>query len=206
MRFATIREEKLIKIYKNKDILTISDLSIKNMAACFNIKVTFHKKKSFCLYDNNCAFIFLNEDQSIEHIRSDFFHELAHFLEHSGVQKGMHKDFKKLQEEQAYWISLYAAMPRHIFEPALTQATSPIQLSELFQLPLDMVKERFNGFKRERKRHHEHVQFVNDYEKNRRKSLQPGKVYDSTIDILKKLANQVGEENLHHDVARLLRR
>lgn len=205
MTYVTLREEKISKLYIQKGINTIDDLSIERVSEVFNIIVQYHPFNSRIFFDDNCAMIFLNENHPIEIQRADFFHEMAHFLEHVGDQRSLPESFVQLQESQAYWSSLYAAMPRHIFEPLMLKHRSVKKLTELFELPESMVTERIESIKRERIFKQQQLSIQAQQSRYRKKSLQPGQVYDSTIQILKKLAKQVGEENLSHEVRRLLR-
>lgn len=205
MKYVTLREEKISKLYIGKGIQSLSDLSIERISEAFNITVKYHKYDSSVLFDDYCAVIFLRESEPIEIQRADFFHEMSHFLEHEGDQRFLPKDFIQIQESQAYWFSLYASMPRHIFLPLMLKHRSVQVLQDLFQLPEKMITDRIESIKRERMLKQQQLSIQARWSRNRKKSLQPGQVYNSTIQILKKLANQVGEENLSNEVKRLLR-
>ncbi|OIJ12700.1 hypothetical protein BKP37_12940 [Anaerobacillus alkalilacustris] len=205
MRFISLHEEKLTKLYQKKGIITVSDLSISNIADSFNILIKYHHLNSKCLYDNNCGLMLLKENQRIENERADFFHEMAHFFSHVGDQRKMVKDFVRLQERQAHWISLYASMPRFIFEPILNETRSLKELVEVFQLPETMIKERIRIIRQQNstQSYYDNLHQQEDLRINR--SLQKEKIYDSTLEVLQKLSNQVGEEKLSYEIQSLLR-
>lgn len=206
MQFTTQRDQQIMQLFKSKQIYQITELTIEYVASKFNIHIEYHDYPSRCIHEENFAVIYLDQNQYKEMVRHDFFHELSHFLFHYGNQRSMTKEFSRLQETQAYWCSLYLAMPRHIFEPLMLKHQCISTLAEIFELPLDMVKQRIKTISRERIRKSTYTK-LNFVEENRRsKSLQPGKVYDSTLSILEQLSSQVGEENINYEVARLLRR
>lgn len=204
MRFLSVYEEKIINLYRSKAINTIADLSIETLAHAFNIEVKYHQYKSTCYYDDNCALMLLLDDQSLENKRADFFHELAHVIAHVGDQRKMSKDFVRLQERQAHWISLYASMPRYIFEPYLNDSTTFRELVELFQLPETMIRERIRIVHQQQntESYYENIKLQEASRLNR--SLQKGKIYDSTFEVLEKLRNQVGEDKLSYEIQSLL--
>ncbi len=119
-----------------------------------------------------------------------FGHEVCHFLRHSGLQLNMHDLFRKLQEYQAEYFAYHFCVPTFM-------------LDELSDITIHLIMNTFNvnyEFALRRLDMYQHKL----YRSKRRKSLQPGKVYDSTIEILNKLKNQVGEERLSHEIKRLL--
>lgn len=205
MRYATFREKQITEIMRSKGVLTVGDLSIENMCVSFNIDVVYHSKKSKCYSEDDYALIYLDNRLPYYVQRYKFFHELTHAFFHVGKQDNLPRDFNKLQEDQAYWTALYASMPRHIFEPMVIQHQSVQALGELFELPEKMIIERIKSIKRERLRDQFQLSVERLEGMQRQKSLQPGKIYDSTKEILKKLETQVGEENLSYEVKRLLR-
>lgn len=206
MQFTTQRDQQIMQLFKSKHINQVTHLTIEYVSTKFDIHIEYHDYPSYCIHEEDFALIYLNQNHPIELMRWDFFHELSHFLIHYGNQRNMTSEFSRLQESQAYWCSLYSSMPRHIFEPLMLKHRCDRTLAELFQLPLDMVQERIQTISRERTRQHYYTKINNLEEKRRSKSLQPGKVYDSTLSILKQLSSQVGEENINYEVARLLRR
>lgn len=205
MRFISLHEEKIIQLYQSKGIHTLNDLSIHNLANTFNIKIIYHNKQSRCIFDNHCGFMFLKENQRIEHERYDFFHEISHFFVHDGDQRKMRNEFINFQERQVHWISLYASMPRYIFEPILKEVSSFKELVEFFQLPETMIKERILSIRQQNNTQQYYDDLRKQEEARINRSLQKGKVYNSTLEILNKLKLQVGEEKLSYDIQNLLR-
>lgn len=205
MHYYTQKDIQVTKLYKSKGINSITDLSIENLSSIFQIHVEYSDGPSKCYYEDDFAVIYLNKNQPKPYIRKDFFHELTHVLFHYGDQQVMNEEFKSLQEEQARRIAHYTSMPRHIFEPLMLKYQSLTRLTELFELPAEMLKERINMFRSEHQMYNNQQTLLVRRERLRKKSLQPGKVYDSTITILNQLKNQVGEENINYEVKRLLR-
>ncbi|MCK0472828.1 ImmA/IrrE family metallo-endopeptidase [Halalkalibacter sp. APA_J-10(15)] len=138
----TFREDRIMKLYEIHNIRTASDLTISNLSASLNFNVTYYNYRSRCIYDDQCAFIYLNRNQPIEWIRYDFFHEMAHFFEHSNDQRFTHPHFVQYQERQAHTFALYASMPRFILNQYLPSVESISELAEIFQLPESFVRKR----------------------------------------------------------------
>ncbi|MED1602650.1 ImmA/IrrE family metallo-endopeptidase [Alkalihalophilus marmarensis] len=207
MQYVNVRETRIEKIYKSRNIQNLHDLTIENLSSIFNIKVEYCKSESECFYDDDCAMMWLNEEQSIEDIRSDFFHEMGHFLDHSGKQgEGMPISFEKLQETQAHWLSIYLSMPRYIFEPIMNEHPNLHSLKEIFQMPEPLIKERIRIIRQQNTMHFQFLRRKALEESSINHTLQRGKVYKTTIQVLKQLEMQVGKENLNYEVKNLLRR
>ncbi|MCM2677738.1 ImmA/IrrE family metallo-endopeptidase [Alkalicoccobacillus plakortidis] len=206
MRFATQKDTTASKFFKQKGILTVEHLDMNYLADIFRLEIQYVKFKSKVLYRDSFTIMALTEGNSIIETRRTFFHELSHHFNHYGSQNKMDTSFRDLQESQARWLSLYYAMPLHIFEPLLIKYKDPKYLAELFELPIDMILERCETIKRERSRSeqydvHRRKEFVH---RVKSKSLQPGKVHNGTLSILNQLKNQVGKERMSNDVTRLL--
>ncbi|OLS34413.1 hypothetical protein BTR22_18455 [Alkalihalophilus pseudofirmus] len=207
MQYMNPREARVERIFKARNIQNPHDLTIDNLSALFNIKVNYYKKKSDCYYDDNCAMMWLKEDQSLEDIRSDFFHEMGHFIDHSGKQgEGMPIAFEKLQEAQAHWLSIYLSMPRYIFEPIMNEHPNLQTLKEIFQIPEPMIRERIRIIRQQNTMHFQFLRRKALEEDSINHTLQKGKVYKTTIQVLRQLEKQVGKENLNCEVKNLLRR
>jgi Zn-dependent peptidase ImmA (M78 family) len=152
MRFCTEKEITISNQMKSLGICSASDLSYENLCTVFNIDILYRNGQSKCIFEDDYALIFLDNRLPYYEQRRVFFHELAHYLYHYGNQRKMPKPLLSLQEEQASYISLYLAMPRHIFEPALLKYESVESLQEVFELPKDMIVDRCNSLKRQRHR------------------------------------------------------
>ncbi|WP_246879942.1 ImmA/IrrE family metallo-endopeptidase [Bacillus suaedae] len=199
-----LREEKIQKLYKENDINFISDLSIENLALLFNIQVEYYDLRSRCIYDEDMALIYLDQNQPYEHIRYDFFHEMAHFFEHCNDQRQANKEFVRLQERQASSFALYASMPRYLFEPYMNSVHSLQELIDAFQLPEVHIRERIRIIRQQNTTRDHYKKLKQREEILINRTLQKGKVYESTITVLDQLKKQVGEERMSYDVTRLL--
>ncbi|MED3647842.1 ImmA/IrrE family metallo-endopeptidase [Halalkalibacterium halodurans] len=204
MRFRTTNDSKYSQLMKNKGFETVEHLAIDHVATAFNTMVLYHDFPSHATYDHDFAIIRLKQNP-VPTMRKEFFHELAHVIAHYGDQNQLPQEFNSLQERQAYWISLYLAMPRHIFEPLAFKHQCIATLAELFELPEEMINERVKTIQREQCRTNQQIQLHEQESKFRTKSLQPKRIYPSTYDVLKQLESQVGEENINYEVSRLLR-
>lgn len=144
MPISSIREERIMRLYHKLNIRTVSDLTISNLSSMLNFKVKYYNLRSRCIYDDECALIYLNKNQSIEWIRYDYFHEMAHFFEHCNDQRFTNHEFVQFQERQAHSFALYASMPRFILNEYLPIIDSIAELVEIFQLPESFILERMN--------------------------------------------------------------
>lgn len=204
MKYITEREITISNQMKSLGINSASDLTYENLCTVFNIDIHYHAGQSKCIFEDDYALIFLDKRLSYYEQRRVFFHELAHYLYHYGNQRKMPRQLLSLQEEQASYISLYLAMPRHIFEPALLKYQSVTLLQEVFDLPETMIVERCNSLKRQRRRTVIQTKIQHEQLKHRRKSLQPENIHKETKMMLHQLANQVGEESMDYEIRRLL--
>lgn len=204
MRYSTEKETRISHQLKSMGINSAADLSFENLCEVFNIDIQYHEGQSKCIFEDNYALFLLDSRLTYYEQRRVFFHELAHYFCHSGNQKHLPKTLLSLQEEQASFISLYIAMPRHIFEPELLKHQSVAALQEIFELPENMIVDRCNSIKRQRRRAVIQTRIAFKNSQNRRKSLQPENIYDGTKEMLRQLASQVGEESMSYEVRRLL--
>src|SRR5689334_14681066 len=107
-------EKNVERMFKERGILSPSDLDIHDVAKVFNVHIDFSLKEGpqRAIWDDYDSVIFLNPDHSEEKQRELFFHELGHPLLHCGNQILMNnKSFRDLQESQANQFQLYAAIP-----------------------------------------------------------------------------------------------
>ncbi|WP_079709959.1 ImmA/IrrE family metallo-endopeptidase [Paraliobacillus ryukyuensis] len=141
-------ENRLENLYIKNNILTIYDLSIKNVAKKLNIDVVFMEDaKEVAIWDEKATAIFLNPSKSEDEIRATFFHELCHPLRHYGDQVKNIGTFTLLQEKQANQFMLYASMPFFMIErmemPRLDYQWSYF-LAHHFNMPINIAKQRAN--------------------------------------------------------------
>ncbi|MFD0825806.1 ImmA/IrrE family metallo-endopeptidase [Neobacillus sp. M.A.Huq-85] len=148
----TDTERKIEKMYRERSILTPSDLDIRNVASLFNMELSFSEGPQRAIWDEEFTVIFLNRDQAEEKQREVFFHELAHPLLHCGDQTKMSfKSFRELQENQANQFQLYAAIPFFMLKdlelpPYEYQMVQLIQ--NVFKVTGDLAKKRLEQIKR----------------------------------------------------------
>jgi Zn-dependent peptidase ImmA (M78 family) len=190
---------------KHRGILRVEDLEVEHVATAFNVAIIPHPTRNKCHYEDDFAIIELKKGQSLRRMRKAFFHELAHVVSHYGNQRKMTREFLDLQESQAECFSLYLSMPRHIFEPLLIKHQCLETLEDLFELPSKMIIDRIESVRRERKRSSVQMKFHRNELMRRNKSLQPGNIYDSTIEVLNQLEKQVGKDKLNEHTKSLLR-
>lgn len=108
----TEMEKKIERMYKDKNILSPTDLDIQNVANLFNVKVDFSEGPQRAVWDEEFSVIFLNPNHPVEKQKEVFFHELGHPILHCGDQtKIRNSHFRELQEAQANQFQLYAAIP-----------------------------------------------------------------------------------------------
>jgi Zn-dependent peptidase ImmA (M78 family) len=126
-------EKKIEKIYKERCILSPTDLNIFNVSKMFNVKInqSINGQPQRAIWDDYASVIFLDPSQSEEKQREVFFHELGHPLLHCGDQSKMkNKSFRELQEYQANQFQLYAALPFFM----LKEMELPIYESQIINL------------------------------------------------------------------------
>ncbi|GAF14174.1 hypothetical protein JCM19046_4153 [Bacillus sp. JCM 19046] len=204
MRYSTDKELRISEQLRDLGVLHVNDLSIENLCTLYQIEVVFHEDKNTCMFEEDYAVIFINNQLSYLEQRQVFFHELAHIRWHHGNQLQLPKQLALLQEEQASFISLYYAMPRHLLLPEMNRYQSLDGLADYFQLPPTMVVKRCTAFQREQSRIRAQTQEEYKQWRRKRTSLQSGNLYKGTTEILHQLALQVGEESIHYDIRRLL--
>ncbi|MDK7664356.1 ImmA/IrrE family metallo-endopeptidase [Cytobacillus oceanisediminis] len=107
-------EMKIEKMYKERGILTPSDLDIHQVAKAFNIHIdyTFPEGPQNAIWDEEVSVVFLKSSEPEEKQQEVFFHEFGHTHLHCGDQSSMpFKPFRELQEFQANQFQMYAAIP-----------------------------------------------------------------------------------------------
>ena len=200
----SFRDREISDFLIKKNINYLEDLTTERMAKKLGIYVEFQKGDSYVRSVSDFAMIYI--EKRLEHFerRREFFHEVTHVLYHPGDQMYMPKALSIYQEEQTKYLMLYLSMPIHIIEPILLKHPTIESLQEMFDLPEDMIKDRLEMLRRERMRATYQTKIQKHEWRYRKKSLQPGEVHDCTIEILKKLKKQVGQERISRDVPRLL--
>ncbi|HEL8334674.1 TPA: ImmA/IrrE family metallo-endopeptidase [Listeria monocytogenes] len=76
-----------------------------------------------------------------EEYKNAFFHEFAHWLEHSGNQTQMSKQQKLIQEQQAEQMSMYLRIPFHMLDLIDFSSDDCImEISDTFNVPIELAK------------------------------------------------------------------
>lgn len=198
MKFLTRIERKIITSYHDKGIKCISDLSIERISELYQIDVINHNRNSDCFNDKDYALIYLDNRKPFNEQRFDFFHEFGHVFMHCGDQREIPKPFRRLQESQAYYFSLYASMPRYIFEP-LMKSLTVYELIQLFDLPENAIRERVHIIKRQERLKIYYQQLKKKEESRIRKSYDPTRWSNETWRILNQLKTQTGKEVIDYE-------
>ncbi|MEH7392446.1 ImmA/IrrE family metallo-endopeptidase [Bacillus sp. JJ1474] len=142
----------LENLYKEKGILTPSDLSIKNISESFNFHIKYIEKVPCrALWDEEDAMIFLDPLLPEKKQRALFFHEFGHPLRHIGAQEEMKcKLFLDLQETQANQFQLYAAIPTFMLdsiELPNNEFYAIKAIEEVFNIPFSLATKRMEQIK-----------------------------------------------------------
>jgi Zn-dependent peptidase ImmA (M78 family) len=148
----TETEQKIEKMYKERNILTPSDLDIRNVANLFQVELDFSTNgPQRAIWDDDFSVIFLDPEEPEVNQNEVFFHELGHPILHCGDQtKAMSKKFRELQEAQANQFQLYAAIPFFMLKeielpPNEYQIIKTIQM--VFKVPESLAIKRVEQIK-----------------------------------------------------------
>jgi len=146
-------ESWIYQKYRSSGIHYASDLDdIDVVAYIFHTMVCFDEDETRILWDDDFGVILINAYLGREKRREAFFHELGHFIRHTGSQHNLPKSFTELQEAQASHFQLYAAMPIYMIHEFIHDVFSyealEKVLSEEFVLPLPFVRKRIDQIKR----------------------------------------------------------
>lgn len=150
----TERERKIEEMYKEKGILTPSDLDIANVAKAFSIHLDYSTPEGprNAIWDEDITVIFMSAYDPEEKQRELFYHEFSHPILHCGDQRAMpHKPFRQLQENQANQFMMYAAIPYFMIkELELPKYEYQIVLliQKTFKVSARLAKKRFEQIKR----------------------------------------------------------
>lgn len=78
-----------------------------------------------------------------EDYKEAFFHELAHWLEHTGNQLQMTKQQKAMQEQQAKQMSMYLRIPYHMLGMVdFSSEDCIMEIVDLFSVSANLAKRR----------------------------------------------------------------
>lgn len=145
----TFLEQWIHNKYEEHGIIHITDYSIENIAAAFDVNLVFGNFPPFS--DNEDRVIFLNKHSDPVLTRAIFFHELCHVLRHAGDQRVMPELFKDAQEAEAEQFVLYAAIPFYMFakmEVPDQRCEAIPYLAEHFQVSMKVAEDRLDQIQR----------------------------------------------------------
>ncbi|MEK4849697.1 ImmA/IrrE family metallo-endopeptidase [Paenibacillus sp. FSL H7-0756] len=135
-------------LYITHSILQPEDITIPKLSEELDVLVNYASITSRA-YESSLGvrYILLDNRDSPMKQRFNFLHELCHILRHAGNQTVMPVPFIKAQEEDAEKFVLYATMPFFMLRTYSLSDEYSIavqQISELFGVPIDMAKSRFD--------------------------------------------------------------
>jgi Zn-dependent peptidase ImmA (M78 family) len=189
-------EVKINYIYQSQGICSTSDLSIENVAAIFHVDLPYYTGPSFADWDDpDNPVIFIDSRLDIQKKREIFFHEVSHLLLHVGNQNELPGLFKELQENQAGYCQLYAAMPIYMFEEfqGLTHLSCIEAITNRFMLPSTFVRKRLEQINRRISRTQWDQQIKAQIQSQYRKT-DPSNYSQETKKILAKLYRQLNSK------------
>ncbi|WP_078428804.1 ImmA/IrrE family metallo-endopeptidase [Alkalihalobacterium alkalinitrilicum] len=168
-------EESIYSRYQANGIHTVEDLHMGNVATILGGDIAYTQTRSHARWiddETNYFVVFLNPSQDIRKQRYDFFHEIAHPLNHVGDQRMVSPLFNHYQEIQAEQFQLYAALPFYMvvdYKDVPESVLSKI-LAQEFILPESLVIKRIEQIKRRIMQEYYHEELVKKMVSNRRKA------------------------------------
>jgi len=178
-------EEWITSVYQQHSLLTPEDLDLDTIAAIFGGEVAYLKTRSHArwLDDGSNEFLIMLDSRLDEPTqRSEFFHELCHPIRHAGNQQLLPKAFRDLQETQATFFQLYAAIPFFMvkdIEIGQHEHNVAFQWSQIFRVPLSLAMRRFRQIK-SRINQAEYQQTINSYFQNKHSKAHPSNWSEET--------------------------
>lgn len=194
-KYYTKSELELIieSIYKENDILTPSDLTIKKLEKVFMVNVCFlDNAPNRAIWEEDFAVIFLKPKMPVKEIRSLFFHENGHPFRHIGSQEEQPELFRALQEAQAGVFQLYAAIPFFMLEQLdipSTEGDFINLIEETFQINRELAIKRLEQINARIWRNKLDIQLKEKEKQRYRKASN--ELSDETLRLLAQLENQV---------------
>jgi len=185
------------KIYKEKEILAPSDLTIKNISESFDFQIRYIENAPCrALWDEEDAMIFLDSLLPNKEQRAIFFHELCHPLRHIGTQEHMKSNlFMDLQESQANQFQLYAAIPTFMLksiELPNNEFYAIKAIEEIFNIPFSLAAKRMEQIKRRSLRQKIDVFLIE--KKQKKQSEVTPLLSEETQRLLKQLNDQLNKK------------
>lgn len=198
----TFLEQWIHNKYEEHGIIHITDYSIDNIAAAFDVNLVFGDFPPFS--DNEDRVIFLNKYADPVLTRAIFFHELCHVLRHAGDQRVMPELFKDAQEAEAEHFVLYAAIPFYMFAkmevPDQRYEAIPY-LAEHFQVSMKVAEQRLDQIQR-RILHGSLLAAAREAQHSRSPQQQPNLTPETTriLDQLNQQLTKRGQAHAHRRV------
>lgn len=139
-------EIKIEQCYREHEILSPADLTIKNVSRAFDVEVGYYDGKPFADWIGTRGVVVLNQKDELPDQREDFFHEVGHCELHVGNQKFLNSLFVDLQEAQSLRFQYYAALPYFMITDIVHNSYGGLiqTLSQSFVLPELFVQQRIN--------------------------------------------------------------
>lgn len=135
-------------LYISLGIKKVEDLSIENLSHKFKIKSRYYDLDSFILRDAEADYIVINSQNDKLNQRSDFFHELAHYiLDHYSSSNELLVGYF---EGKAETLTEYLAIPLHLLKQSEVDVNDPNyvqKISEEFGTEFDFTFKRLNKLK-----------------------------------------------------------
>lgn len=145
-------EEFVEDLYRPHNISCSTHLNIDELTRRLNIWVHYLEVASKGLEVNPGMYtMIIDKRLSPAEQWLDFLHELCHLLRHAGNQTIMPELFTQAQEEEAYWFTVYAAMPFSFIEKMDvpdTQQAAVAYLASEFHVSIDFARKRLEQIQR----------------------------------------------------------
>lgn len=132
-------------LYLSLGVTKIEDLSIENLSCKFGVKIYYYDLESFLYKSDNGDCIVIDSRRNNMQQRSDFFHELAHYLlEH---YSSSNKLITNYFEGKADTLMGYLAIPLHLIETSEVDFDDPNYIQKMsaeFGMEFDLTFQRLN--------------------------------------------------------------
>lgn len=135
-------------LYLSLGITKIEDLTIENLSRTFGVKIYYYDLDSFLFRGNKGDCIVIDSRKEEPQQRSDFFHELAHYvLDHYASSNRLMSIYC---EGKADTLMNYLAIPLHLINKSDVDKNDPFytqKMSEEFGMEFDFTFKRLNKLK-----------------------------------------------------------
>lgn len=135
-------------LYLSLGVTKIEDLTIDNLSRKFGVKIYYYDLDSFLCRGNKGDCIVIDSRKEKRQQRSDFFHELAHYvLDHYASSNRLMSIYC---EGKADTLMNYLAIPLHLINKSDVDKNDPFytqKMSEEFGMEFDFTFKRLNKLK-----------------------------------------------------------